>query len=97
MTGYGAPAVSSPEASLAVPTIASASNRPLPQAALILVAPAADYHLGSSERDPGACPVVLGCQRRQALRGQVLRRRRCDQMTPYPLRKRAERCSASAG
>lgn len=87
MTSYCAPAVSSPEASPAAPMIASASNRPLPRAALILVGAAQLITFSVPvNADPGACPVVsaVGTVKALARAGFAQKKVRADDL-PSPI------------
>jgi hypothetical protein len=88
MSGNGAPADSSPEVRLAVPTFASAVNPTVaPGGALACWYLTGDCQPGRQRAPiPWPGPDRAGCRRRQALRGQVLHGRKCNQMTPYPLR-----------
>lgn len=77
MTGYGVPAVASPEASRAVPMVAAIPNRLLPRAALMLA------DAGKLITFPGpvnavsvAYPAVLAVGAIRALREHASRRRR---------------------
>src|SRR5215472_8379437 len=99
MSGNGAPADSSPDMRLTVATITSAVNPAVAAGeAFAWWQLAADYRLGRQRAPiPSPCPDA-GYRQRQALRAGFRRRKR-DQMTCHPnlVRKRAERCSASAG